>query len=94
MGILKQLAFAACFVGVVTLGGGAASAANDGSFQMAAAGSCKSHHSTCAQRCRKDNPTDANCVSDHCNPKLAACRQSGCWQDGRRYGGQEFCGLK
>lgn len=93
MGVFRMLAFVALVAGVSAIGGGAASA-RDGAFQVAAAGSCKSHHSTCAQRCRKDNPTDANCVSDHCDPKLSACRQSGCWQDGRRYGGQEFCGLK
>lgn len=60
--------------------------------QLAAA-SCASFQSTCAARCRKDNPQDKNCVSDHCSPKLAQCRSTGCWQEGRRYGGGLTCNL-
>ena len=56
--------------------------------------SCSEAHRTCVQRCKADNPTDKACPSDHCDPKLNACRASGCWQEGRAYGGQEHCKLK
>lgn len=55
--------------------------------------SCSAFQSTCAERCRVRAPQDVNCVSDHCTPKLAACRRSGCWQEGRMYGGKKTCNL-
>jgi hypothetical protein len=59
-----------------------------------AADTCASFQSTCAVRCRKDNPQDKSCVSDHCLPKLAQCKTTGCWQEGQRYGGGQTCGMK
>lgn len=64
-----------------------------GSFQVAQSGSCQSFMSTCAARCKQRAPTDKNCVSDHCSPKMAACRKTGCWQEGAMYGGGKTCGL-
>ena len=58
-----------------------------------AAGSCKGFQSSCAARCKTRAPTDANCVSDHCSPKLAQCRSTGCWQEGAAYGGALTCNL-
>jgi len=56
--------------------------------------SCSGFQSKCAQRCKERNPNDKNCVSDHCTPKLGACRSTGCWQEGQLYGGQKTCNLK
>jgi hypothetical protein len=64
-----------------------------GAIQMAA-GSCTATFNVCVARCRKDNPQDKACPSDHCSPKLAQCKSTGCWQEGQRYGGRQTCGLK
>ena len=64
-----------------------------GSFKIAQGASCQSWFSMCSARCKTRAPTDANCVSDHCSPKLATCRQTGCWQEGALYGGGKQCGL-
>lgn len=58
-----------------------------------AAQSCKSFQNTCAARCKQRVPDDKNCVSDHCTPKLEACRIDGCWEEGKLYGGKRTCGL-
>lgn len=58
-----------------------------------AANSCKSMQQLCAQRCKQRVPDDKNCVSDHCTPKLEECRSTGCWQEGKMYGGKQTCGL-
>jgi hypothetical protein len=65
----------------------------EGSFQVAQGSTCQSFQDMCAARCKTRAPTDANCVSDHCTPKLGQCRQTGCWQEGARYGGGKTCGL-
>lgn len=59
-----------------------------------AAGSCTGMNATCVARCKKDNPLDKACPTDHCTPKLNECRSTGCWQQGQRYGGQKTCNLK
>lgn len=56
--------------------------------------SCSGFQSLCAKRCVQRAPDDKNCVSDHCTPKLQECRSSGCWQEGRLYGGAQTCNLK
>ncbi len=61
--------------------------------QPAQGASCSSTLGTCAARCKKDNPTDKNCVSDHCSPKFETCKTSGCWQQGARYGNVLTCNL-
>ena len=71
----------------------AAQSLPEGSFQVAQAGSCRAMQSTCAARCKERAPQDKNCVSDHCTPKLSECRQTGCWQEGKQYGGGKTCGL-
>ena len=58
-----------------------------------AAESCSSFQATCAARCKQRNPGDADCVSDHCTPKLNECRTTGCWQEGKLYGGALTCKL-
>lgn len=62
-------------------------------MMQVAANSCKAMHQLCAQRCKQRVPDDKNCVSDHCTPKLDECRSTGCWQEGKMYGGKETCGL-
>ena len=59
-----------------------------------AADSCSSFQATCAARCKQRVPDDKNCVSDHCTPKLNDCRRTGCWQEGKLYGGALSCNLK
>lgn len=87
----------AAFVLILCSGAGAwaAEPRSDGSFQVAAGGSCQSFYSQCAARCanNKKGESQAKCASDHCAPKLAACRKSGCWQEGNDYGGGKSCGL-
>lgn len=61
--------------------------------EPAEAKSCGATLNTCAVRCKKDNPTDASCVSDHCQPKYAQCLTTGCWQEGNRYGGGTTCNM-
>lgn len=56
--------------------------------------SCSGFQSLCAKRCVQRVPDDKNCVSDHCTPKLQECRSTGCWQEGRLYGGAQTCNLK
>lgn len=89
----KIYAFAllSCILGAAPTPGFSAPA-SDGSFMVAAA-SCRSMHSTCARRCKERAPTDTSCVADHCDPKLSECRQTGCWQEGRMYGGAQTCNL-
>jgi hypothetical protein len=62
--------------------------------QSAQGASCTSSLNTCAARCRKDNPQDRNCVSDHCTPKFDSCKASGCWQQGGKYGNVLTCNLE
>ena len=65
-----------------------------GSFQVAqGGGSCQSWFNMCSSRCKTRMPDDKNCTSDHCSPKLSECRQTGCWQEGKLYGGGKTCGL-
>ena len=66
---------------------------SDPAAPFAVAGSCSGFQATCAARCRTRAPTDKNCVSDHCSPKLAQCRNTGCWQEGAAYGGALTCNL-
>ena len=90
MSKLSLLVAAAVVVMAVSAG---AQSLPTASFKVAAGGSCQSWFSSCASRCKSRLPNDKNCVSDHCSPKLAACRQSGCWQEGAAYGGGRHCGL-
>src|SRR5262245_31283168 len=50
-------------------------------LEAPAQSSCGAFFSQCASRCKTRAPTDKNCVSDHCSPKLATCRKTGCWQE-------------
>jgi hypothetical protein len=51
-----------------------------------AAGSCKSWLAMCNSRTGGD--------SSFCSPKYSECLQSGCFTEGKRYGGATHCGLK
>lgn len=90
---MKLLSAVASVMLVVSAPALAAQSSVDGSFKIAAGGSCQSMFSTCAARCKQRAPQDKNCVSDHCSPKLAECRSTGCWQEGQMYGGGKTCGL-
>lgn len=65
-----------------------------GSSSVSAQNSCGGFQSMCAARCQQRAPQDKNCVSDHCTPKLQECRSTGCWQEGRLYGGKLTCNLR
>lgn len=60
-----------------------------------AAATCQSFFSQCRARCA-NNPkgeSQAKCTADHCGPKLASCRKTGCWAEGANYGGGTTCNL-
>jgi hypothetical protein len=59
----------------------------------AGAASCSGSFGTCAQRCKTKYATDKNCISDHCSPKLATCKSTGCWQQGGDFGNVLTCNL-
>lgn len=65
-----------------------------GATPLHAQSSCAGFQSVCAKRCAERAPDDRNCVSDHCTPKLGECRSTGCWQEGRLYGGKLSCNLR
>ena len=92
---MRSFLMSAAFLVASVASGGSAFAGGplDGSFQVAQAGSCQSSFRTCAARCKERAPKDKSCASDHCSPKLAECRQTGCWQEGALYGGAKQCGL-
>lgn len=56
--------------------------------------SCGSFQAMCAQRCKQRVPDDKQCVPDHCLPKYQECKTTGCWQEGKAYGGKLTCNLK
>lgn len=62
----------------------------------AQASSCQAYFSQCSARCVNNakGETKAKCTADHCRPKLATCRRSGCWTEGAAYGGGTTCNLK
>ncbi len=62
----------------------------------ASASTCQSFFNQCAARCANNaaGHTKAKCTADHCRPKLASCRSSGCWKEGAAYGGGTTCNLK
>ena len=59
----------------------------------AEAATCTGSFNTCAARCKTKYASDKNCVSDHCTPKLASCKSSGCWQQGGDFGNVLTCNL-
>jgi len=95
-GDAMKLVFGICLAATIAAAAfaGGSVHAQDRAIQLAAAGGCMSKYNTCVMRCRRDVPQDRNCPSDHCSPKLSTCKATGCWQEGRRYGGQKSCGLK
>ena len=60
---------------------------------VANAASCSNSFNTCVSRCKTKYASDKNCVSDHCSPKLATCKTSGCWQQGGDFGNVLTCNL-
>lgn len=68
-------------------------AQNPQSPKSTAGKTCGSFQTLCAARCKKRAPTDAQCVADHCTPKLDECVSNGCWQEGKLYGGKLTCNL-
>ncbi|MFO1133662.1 MAG: hypothetical protein U1E30_00400 [Rhodoblastus sp.] len=61
----------------------------------AAKESCASSYARCAQRCTTNLAGDTVevCRRKHCDSKMSICRQSGCWQQDARFGGEVTCGL-
>ncbi len=62
--------------------------------EVSAQSSCSARMSICASRCNANANNPKACVSHTCRPKLAECRQSGCWKEAAMFGGQEHCNLK
>lgn len=62
----------------------------------ARASSCQAFFSQCSARCANNSQghSKAKCTADHCSPKLSTCRQTGCWTEGKAYGGGKTCNLK
>lgn len=62
----------------------------------AQASSCQTLFNQCSARCVNNakGHTQAKCTADHCRPKLATCRRSGCWTEGAAYGGGKTCNLQ
>lgn len=61
--------------------------------ETALAASCSGSYNTCASRCKTKYAHDKNCISDHCSPKLATCKSTGCWQQGGDFGNVLTCNL-
>ena len=57
------------------------------------AATCSGSFNTCVSRCKTKYAADKSCVSDHCSPKLATCKTSGCWQQGGDFGNVLTCNL-
>ncbi|QCK84621.1 hypothetical protein E8L99_01875 [Phreatobacter aquaticus] len=52
--------------------------------------SCAGWNATCQARCRDaGNPECAN----YCTRQVTACRRTGCWTEGQRFGGRQHCNL-
>lgn len=81
-------------VGTTALAAEPSGNSSDGRIQLAAS-SCQSYFSQCRARCANNakGETQAKCTADHCSPKLASCRKSGCWTEGAAYGGGTTCNL-
>lgn len=58
------------------------------SAEIAAQDSCAALFGRCKSRCPEWSKEPlAKCTADHCSPKLATCRKTGCWTEGPRFGG-------
>ena len=57
------------------------------------AATCSGSFNTCVSRCKTKYAADKSCVSDHCSPKLATCKSTGCWQQGGDFGNVRTCNL-
>jgi hypothetical protein len=65
------------------------------SIEAPAQTSCAAFFNQCKARCPQwSKDPVAKCTADHCSPKLATCRSTGCWTEGPRFGGGKFCNLQ
>jgi hypothetical protein len=71
----------ACGFGLVLLGTLA--------LEASAQTSCSGWYPVCRQRCITQK---IGCGI--CDELMATCRKTGCWREGRNFGGQRHCGLK
>ena len=51
--------------------------------------SCSGWYPICQKRCVAQK---ISC--GHCDDLLATCKQTGCWREGKNYGGAQHCNLK
>jgi hypothetical protein len=58
-------------------------------LEASAQTSCSGWYPVCKQRCVQQN---ISC--GHCDDLLATCRRTGCWTEGKNYGGARHCNLK
>jgi hypothetical protein len=58
-------------------------------LEVSAQTSCSGWYPICKQRCVAQN---ISC--GHCDDLLATCKSTGCWREGKNYGGKLHCKLK
>jgi hypothetical protein len=58
-------------------------------LEASAQSSCGGWYPVCKKRCVAQK---ISC--GHCDDLLATCRTTGCWTEGKNYGGAKHCGLK
>jgi hypothetical protein len=58
-------------------------------LEASAQTACSGWYPICRQRCVQQR---INC--DHCDDLLATCKKTGCWKEGKNYGGTRHCNLK
>jgi hypothetical protein len=51
--------------------------------------SCGGWYPICRQRC-----VAQGIECGHCDELLATCKRTGCWKEGKKYGGARHCNLK
>jgi hypothetical protein len=60
-----------------------------GTLEASAQTSCSGWYPICRQRC-----VEQKISCGHCDDLSATCRRTGCWTEGKNYGGTRHCGLK
>ncbi len=74
---------------VIVLGGLGLALLGTLALEASAQTSCGEWYPICRQRCVAQN---ISC--DHCDELRATCKRTGCWTEGKKYGGQRHCNLK
>jgi hypothetical protein len=59
-------------------------------FEVAAQSSCSGWNATCVTRCKEGGATSC----PRCAEQLSECKKTGCWTEGKSFGGAKRCDLK